>query len=69
MNVAVVAHCDWSMDRKKRWMSVAIRDRVRWQVHAPELVGDTSTLIDRMKARSVEEIAPALHSDQKTPFL
>jgi hypothetical protein len=29
MNVAVVAHCDWSMDRKKRWMTVAIRDNVR----------------------------------------
>ena len=55
MNVAVVAHCDWSMDRKKRWMSVAFRDGGRWQVHGPELVGDTMTLIDRMKARSVEK--------------
>ncbi|MBD8664105.1 DUF429 domain-containing protein [Rhizobium sp. CFBP 8752] len=63
MNVAVVAHCDWSMDRKKRWMAVAIRDGVRWQMHAPELVGDTSTLIDRMKARSVEKGALLLGFD------
>jgi hypothetical protein len=63
MNVAVVAHCDWSMDRKKRWMAVAIRDGVRWQMHAPDLVGDTSTLIGRMKARSVEKGALLLGFD------
>lgn len=54
MNVAVVAHCDWSMDKKKRWMAVAIRDGLRWKVHVPELVGDTLTLIDRLQGRSVE---------------
>lgn len=63
MNVAVVAHCDWSMDRKKRWMAVAIRDGMRWQVHPPELVGDTLSLIDRMKARSVAEGALLLGFD------
>jgi len=55
MNVAVVVHCDWSMDKKKRWMATAIRDRARWQIHAPELVGDTSTLIDGLRNRSVED--------------
>lgn len=63
MNVAVVAHCDWSMDKKKRWMAAAIRDGARWQIHAPELVGDTSTLIDRMTARSVENGALLLGFD------
>jgi hypothetical protein len=63
MNVAVVAHCDWSMDRKKRWMAVAIRDGVRWRMHAPELVGDTSTLIDRTKARSLDKGALLLGFD------
>ncbi|WP_210187729.1 hypothetical protein [Rhizobium oryziradicis] len=63
MNVAVVAHSDWSIDRKKRWMSVAIRNGVRWQVHAPELVGDTLSLIDRMKVRSVAEGALLLGFD------
>ncbi len=63
MNVAVVAHCDWSMDKKKRWMAAAIRDGARWQIHAPELVEDTSTLIDRMKARSVEKGALLLGFD------
>lgn len=29
MNVAVVTHCDWSMDKKKRWMAAAIRDGAR----------------------------------------
>lgn len=63
MNVAVVAHCDWSMDKKNRWMAVAIRDGARWQIHAPELVGDTLTLIDRLRSRSVEDGALLLGFD------
>lgn len=43
MSVAVVAHCDWSMEQKKRWMAVAIKRGGDWHVQPPELVGDTSS--------------------------
>ncbi|SIR05275.1 hypothetical protein SAMN05880582_1067 [Rhizobium sp. RU20A] len=52
MTVTIVAHCDWSMDRRKRWMTVASRDGSCWKIAAPELVGDTATLIERLRARS-----------------
>ena len=28
MSVTVVAHCDWSIEAKKRWMYVAVRQGV-----------------------------------------
>ncbi len=54
MGVTVVAHCDWSMERKKRWMAVAIKRGGHWHVLSPELVGDTSSLFDRLQRRAVE---------------
>lgn len=54
MRVAVVAHCDWSMDQKKRWMAVAIKHGRHWHVQSPELVGDTSILFDRLQRRAVD---------------
>jgi hypothetical protein len=53
MNVSVVTHCDWSMDRKKRWMAVAVSNGTRWRVQVPELVGDTPSLIGRLRHRSL----------------
>lgn len=50
--VTVVAHCDWSIDPKKRWMCVAIRDQSGWTLSAAEPVGDTSTLIPRLRHRA-----------------
>lgn len=54
MSVAVVAHCDWSMDHKKRWMAVAIRRGGHWHIQPPELVGDTSNLFERLQRRTVD---------------
>lgn len=54
MSVAVVAHCDWSMDHKKRWMAVAIRRDGHWHIQPPELVGDTSNLFERLQRRTVD---------------
>lgn len=54
MSVAVVAHCDWSMDHKKRWMAVAIKRSGHWHVQPPELVGDTSNLFERLQRRAVD---------------
>jgi len=49
---AVVAHCDWGKDQKKRWMSVAIRRGGNWHIGMPELVGDTRFLFDGLRGRS-----------------
>lgn len=54
MSVVVVAHCDWSMEQKKRWMAVAIKRGGRWHIQSPELVGDTSNLFGRLQLRAVD---------------
>ncbi|OWV84946.1 DUF429 domain-containing protein [Rhizobium sp. R693] len=54
MSVAVVAHCDWSMEQKKRWMAVAIKRGGHWRVQPPELVSDTSSLFERLQRRAVD---------------
>ncbi|MBB3133648.1 hypothetical protein FHS26_001361 [Rhizobium pisi] len=50
MSVAVIAHCDWSIDRKKRWMCVAVRQATKWILSAPEPVGETNDLIPRLRS-------------------
>jgi len=55
MSIAIVAHCDWSKEPRKRWMTVAILRERGWRLHAPELVGDTSTLFDRLQERAVAD--------------
>ncbi|HEV7434751.1 MAG TPA: hypothetical protein VGO22_07765 [Pseudorhizobium sp.] len=52
MSVAVVAHCDWSIHRKKRWMCTALRFDKAWMISAPEQVGDTDDLLPRLRHRS-----------------
>lgn len=48
----LVAHCDWSKDARKRWMATAVREAGRWRIEAPEPVGETGTLLERLGARS-----------------
>lgn len=48
---AIVAHCDWSRDSRKRWMSVATRSGGDWEIAVPEPVGPTDTLLDRLAVR------------------
>ncbi|WP_430258287.1 DUF429 domain-containing protein [Neorhizobium sp. IRS_2294] len=53
MNVSVIAHCDWSIDKSKRWMAVAVGTRQGgWTIDAPEPVGETASLIDRLQRRA-----------------
>jgi len=52
MSAAIIAHCDWSIDRKKRWMCVAVRNGAGWTLSAPEPVGDTHNLIQRLRRRA-----------------
>lgn len=54
MNISIVAHCDWSMNSKKRWMAVAVKAVDGWRVRPPELVGDTSTMFDRLRLLATE---------------
>lgn len=60
---ALIAHCDWGKDPKKRWMAVATRTAQSWNVDRPELVGDTSTLLDRLQQRRSEEGATLIGFD------
>ncbi len=52
MSVTIIAHCDWSIDRKKRWMCVAVRNAAGWTLSAPEPVGDTEGLIQGLRRRA-----------------
>jgi hypothetical protein len=40
----IAAHADWSLDARKRWVTLARRQAQHWQVTAPRLVGDPATL-------------------------
>ena len=50
MTATVVAHADWSVDPRKRWMAVLRRDGRRWRLAAPEKVGALETLFPRLLA-------------------
>lgn len=51
---SLVAHADWGTAPKKRWMTCAIRAGDRYAVGPPEPVGDTSTLLQRLRSIGVE---------------
>ena len=40
----IAAHADWSLDARKRWVTLARRQGREWQASAPRLVGDPATL-------------------------
>jgi hypothetical protein len=40
----IAAHADWSLDPRKRWVSIARRQGRQWLASAPRLVGDPATL-------------------------
>lgn len=46
----ITAHADWSLDPRKRWVSIARRQGKRWQAKAPRLVGDPATLAAQLIA-------------------
>jgi hypothetical protein len=49
---ALVAQADWSTDAKKRWMAVGRLAGGSYELDAPELVGDPSTLLGRLQERA-----------------
>ena len=40
----IAAHADWSLEPRKRWVTLARRQGRGWQASAPRLVGDPATL-------------------------
>ena len=47
-HTSLAAHADWSIDPRKRWITVARRTAVGWRLSAPRLVGEVSTLLARL---------------------
>jgi hypothetical protein len=45
----VVAHADWSVDPRKRWVAVARRDAGVWRLAAPVPVGEVGTFLARLR--------------------
>lgn len=45
MQALIAAHADWSMDARKRWITVARRDAAGWRVAAPRPVGALEALL------------------------
>ena len=49
-SATIVAHADWSVDPRKRWVAVARRDNDAWHLAAPEPVGEVATFLARLRA-------------------
>lgn len=47
-DAALAAHADWSIDPRKRWISVARRTTNGWMLAAPRPVGDANLLPDAL---------------------
>lgn len=50
MDFKLVAHCDWSLKKSKRWMALARLSGGRWIIDQPEPVGESARLIPRLQA-------------------
>ncbi len=48
----IAAHADWSMEARKRWVTIARRQGALWQASAPRLVGDPAALAANLIAES-----------------
>jgi hypothetical protein len=50
VTATVAAHADWSIDPRKRWLTVARRAGRCWRLAAPEPVGPLPALLPRLRA-------------------
>lgn len=46
--LSLIAHADWSVDPRKRWITVLRRTGTVWALTVPRLVGDVRTLLSRL---------------------
>lgn len=49
----IAAHADWSIDPRKRWVSIARRRGGQWRAEAPRPVGDPAGLVAGLLAEGV----------------
>jgi len=49
----IAAHADWSTDPRKRWVTVARRQRAGWRIAAPRPVGDPHALAAGLRGAGV----------------
>ncbi|MDJ0389362.1 hypothetical protein QMO56_14675 [Roseomonas sp. E05] len=49
----IAAHADWSLDPRKRWVSIARRRGGLWRAEAPRPVGDPAALVAGLLAEGV----------------
>jgi hypothetical protein len=49
---SIVAHADWSVDPRKRWVAVARLDADAWRLAAPTPVGEVATFLARLRAEA-----------------
>ena len=49
----IAAHADWSLDPRKRWVTLARRQGQHWHATAPRLVGDPATLAANLIAEGL----------------
>ncbi|WP_254453668.1 DUF429 domain-containing protein [Siccirubricoccus sp. G192] len=50
MGAMIAAHADWSIDPRKRWITLARREAGTWRAEAPALVGEVAALLPRLLA-------------------
>jgi hypothetical protein len=48
--VSLVAHADWSIDPRKRWVAVARRAGSGWVLETPHPVGDVASFLARLRS-------------------
>ena len=61
-SLGLAAHADWSIDPRKRWITVAARTTTGWTLAEPRPVGNVATLLPRLVAEA-EGGAVALGAD------
>ncbi len=49
-SATIVAHADWSVDPRKRWVAVLRRDGGVWRLAAPTPVGEVASFLARLRA-------------------
>jgi hypothetical protein len=62
LDPSLAAHADWSVDPRKRWITIARRTALGWTLTAPRPVGDVATLLMRL-TEEAEGGAVALGAD------
>ncbi len=49
-SATIVAHADWSVDARKRWVAMARREEGGWRLAPPMPVGDVATFLARLRS-------------------